>query len=95
MKRKKLAYLIVVNVVLLAMLAMISAIPSAEAQNKRRRGDYMLIASKVSGSNSIVYVYDTVNRDLMALTFRQGKLTVLAPARNINNDLDKLERGRK
>ena len=95
MKRRKLACLIVINVVLLAMLAMVSVIPSAEAQAKRRRGDYMLIASKVNGNASIVYVYDTVNRDLIALTFRQGKLTVLAPARNINNDLGRLERGGK
>ena len=55
----------------------------------------MLIASKVNGNNSIVYVYDTVNRDLIALTYRQGKLNVLAPARNINNDLVRLERGGK
>ena len=97
MTRKHLAGLIIVNVVLLLALVMVSVIPSAEAQARRRRGDYMLISSKVQGANgSVVYIYDTVNRDLIALSYNgQGKLTVIAPARNINSDLAKLEKIRK
>ncbi|MDX1565228.1 MAG: hypothetical protein R3236_07480 [Phycisphaeraceae bacterium] len=96
MNRKHLAGLVLINVVLLAAMAIVSVMP-ADAQNRqRRRGDYMLVSSEVRGNSSIVYVYDTANRELIALSYNgRGKLEVAAPAHSIGADLQKLGRIRK
>ncbi len=95
MNRKHLAGLIIVNVVLLVAMAVLTVMP-ADAQNRaRRRGDYMMIASQANGGNSVVYIYDTSNREIIALAYARDKIIVAAPAHNIGADIAKLERIRK
>ncbi len=71
--------LIVVNVALLMLLAAVSLAPSSLAQRGggRARGEYTLVAGKVTGSSAhAVYVVDSSNQDLIALRWSETTKTL-------------------
>ncbi len=61
--------LIAVNAVLLGLLAVVTLAPTAEAQG-RTRGRYMMVSGGANNlQSSAVYVIDTVNQEMMILTY--------------------------
>ena len=71
------AALLALNGALLALLAAVTFGPSVDAQQGRRRGDYTMVAGGVKGaSSSAVYIVDTVNQEMMAVTYSQQTKTL-------------------
>ena len=61
--------LIVVNALLVGALAAVTFGPNAQAQS-RARADYTMAAGGAKGSqSSVLYVVDTTNQELIALSF--------------------------
>ena len=61
--------LIAVNAVLLGLLAVVTLAPTVEAQG-RTRGRYMMVTGGANNiQSSAVYVIDTVNQEMMILTY--------------------------
>lgn len=90
MNRKSLAALLVLNVALLAALAVLSFGPAAQAQQANRlRGNYLMTLGEIRGvTSTVVYIYDTKNRELLPVTFDGRKLKTLTTTREIGPDLD-------
>jgi hypothetical protein len=66
---RRLRGLLALNAALLAVLGAVTFGPSAGAQ-ARSRGDYTMAAGRSNGAQSgIVYIVDTVNQELIAITF--------------------------
>ncbi len=92
MSRKSLGGLIVINVVLIAVLALLSFTPqTAEAQlgGGRRAGDYLMVAGTLPGRDSnAVYIIDLNNAAMMAVNYdnTQRTLTPLGSARDLTAD---------
>ncbi|MHC4217285.1 MAG: hypothetical protein ACYSU7_02405 [Planctomycetota bacterium] len=64
--------LLVLNAALLVLLAVVTFAPAADAQG-RARGRYAMVAGGVPGSlGSVVYIVDTVNRELIALDYEHN-----------------------
>lgn len=86
--------LIVLNVVLLTLLAAVTFGARADAQ-MRQRGDYNMVAGGASGTNSgVVYVVDTVNHQMIAVTFDQTSKTIVGVgARNLARDAAQVSSG--
>ncbi len=69
--------LLALNGALLALLAAVTFGSSVDAQQGRRRGDYTMVAGGVKGANSsAVYIVDTVNQEMMAVTYNQQTKTL-------------------
>lgn len=67
--RSRLGGLLALNGALLLGLGAVTLGPTADAQS-RARGDYTMVGGGVKGSNAdVVYVVDTVNQELIALTY--------------------------
>ncbi len=67
--RSRLGGLIALNAALLAVLAVVTFAPGANAQH-RSRGKYAMVTGGVTGSlSSVVYIVDTANQELIALSF--------------------------
>ncbi len=78
---------IALNAVLLLVLAAVTFGSMAEAQ-RRPRGEYLMVGGGVQGSgSSAVYILDTVNQEMMAVTYNYS-LSVLEPLgyRNVAAD---------
>ena len=65
--------------------------PSADAQpnlQPRLRGEYTMVAGRtVMGGAEVVYVVDTVNRELIAVRWDQGKKSLVGIGyRNLDGD---------
>ncbi|MDY7109404.1 MAG: hypothetical protein SYC29_12280 [Planctomycetota bacterium] len=66
---RRLRGLLALNAALLAVLGAVTFGPSAGAQ-ARTRGDYTMAAGRANGAQSgVVYIVDTVNQELIAVTF--------------------------
>jgi hypothetical protein len=72
---KRRAGLIALNAVLLAALGVVSFAPSAQAQRgARARGEYTMVSGRVTGSsNHAIYVIDSANQEMIALTWNQTR----------------------
>jgi|GEM_PF-1262207 len=74
--------LIVLNVVLLAGLGLVTVSPNAGAQlsgqaNTRVRGDYSVVGgATIGGVSSVLYVLDTANRELVAMSWNDSTHTL-------------------
>jgi hypothetical protein len=79
--------LIALNGVLLALLAAVTLAPTVNAQ-LRPRGQYLMVAGGANNvQSSVVYVIDTVNQEMIALTYDAASRTVNGLAyRNIAAD---------
>ena len=79
--------LLVVNAALLALLGVVTFSPAADAQ-ARSRGNYVMVAGGVAGSASgAVYIVDTVNEELIALTWEPNDRELLGVGyRNLSVD---------
>ena len=88
--------LLALNGALLALLAAVTFGPSVDAQQGRRRGDYTMVAGGVKGANSsAVYIVDTVNQEMMAVTYNQQSKTLDGVGyRNLAADAGIVLRGR-
>lgn len=67
--------LVMLNIALLVMLAAVSVAPSSHAQRGggRARGEYTMVAGKVTGSSShAVYIIDSSNQDMVAVRWNEG-----------------------
>lgn len=77
MKRGQLQGLIALNVVLLAALAAVTLGPTAFAQQgraARAAGDYSMVNGRAQGiTESVVYVVDGINRDLVAIKWDRSR----------------------
>jgi len=93
MNKKSLAGLIALNVVLLAVLALVSFAPArVEAQTATRRaaGTYTMISGTITGQPyDIVYIYDTKNQQMMAVAFDGRTVKTLSIARDVAADFQK------
>lgn len=70
--------LVAVNLLLLAHLAGVLELPTAEAQNGRARGKYLAVSGGVAGSESdAVWIVDTVNREMVTLTWDPNRKEIL------------------
>ena len=79
--------LIALNAVLLVVLAAVTFAPSATAQ-MRARGDYTMVAGGANNvQSSVVYIIDTVNQEMTAMTYDSATRTVRGLAyRNLAAD---------
>ncbi len=92
--RSSLRGLIMLNMVLLTLLATVTFGSKADAQ-ARQRGDYAMVAGGANGTNaSVVYVVDTVNHQMIAVTYDQnGKTIAGVGARNLVRDAAQVATG--
>jgi len=79
--------LLVLNLALLTLLAAVTFGSSADAQ-VRQRGEYTMVAGGANGASAgVVYVVDTVNNQLIALTYDpNSKSLVGVGSRNLARD---------
>ena len=87
--------LIVLNAVLLGVLAVVTFAPSVSAQG-RIRGMYTMVAGGANNlQSSAVYVIDSVNQEMIVLTYDAAKRSLSGLAyRNLAADSAELTRGR-
>ncbi len=70
--------LVALNLVLLAVLALITLVPKAGAQlgssvDQRARGEYILVGGEpASGNSNAIYILDTANRELVAVRWNES-----------------------
>ena len=86
--------LLIVNGLLLMLLGVVTFGASADAQS-RARGSYTMVAGGVNGSSSgAVYIIDTTNQELMALTWDPNQQTLVGVGyRNLVQDMATISRG--
>ena len=86
---------VVVNAIGLALLAAVTFAPTAGAQY-RARGAYTMAAGRANGADSsVVYVVDTANQELIAVTYNPNtKLIDGVGYRHIGADAAEVARGR-
>jgi len=73
---RRLRGLLALNGALLMALGAVVFGPSADAQ-LRPRGDYTMVAGRVNGAHSgVVYIVDTANQELIALTYDHNEKRV-------------------
>ena len=96
MNKKSLGGLIVVNVVLLAVLGVLSFTPQTVQAQNRRAGDYVMVAGSVAGqAGSVVYVTDLNNQAMITVIYDQNTKSMKAIAgRDITADLSMKGGGR-
>ncbi|MCH8344122.1 MAG: hypothetical protein IH983_09045 [Planctomycetes bacterium] len=87
--------LLALNAVLLGLLAVVTFGPTVAAQD-RGRGDYTMVAGRANGADSsVVYIVDTANQELIAVTYSQSNKRVDGIGyRNLAGDSAGLMRGR-
>ncbi len=70
------------NLVLLGVLGVVTLAPGAgaqygDSQNARPRGEYSVVGgATIGGVSSVVYVIDTANRELVALSWNDSTTTL-------------------
>lgn len=82
------AALIALNAVLLGLLAAVTFGPPASAQQMRARGAFTMLAGGANNSqSSVVYIVDTVNQEMTAMTYDSSNRAVKGLAyRNLAAD---------
>jgi hypothetical protein len=90
--------LIALNLGLLGVLALVSMMPQANAQQAvtRNRGDYTMIGGRASGiPESVLWIIDGTNQEMVVLRYEQGSKS-LRPIgyRNIAADINQSRGGR-
>ena len=87
--------LLALNAALVALLAAVTFGPKVDAQ-ARPRGDYTMVAGGVKGANSsAVFIVDTVNQEMMAITYNvQDKVLEGIAYRNLAEDSAGVQRAR-
>ena len=87
--------LVVLNGLLLCLLAAVTFAPTADAQY-RARGAYTMSAGRVNGADSsAVYVVDTANQELIAVTYNPNTKVIDGIGyRNLAGDAAGIIRGR-
>lgn len=95
--------LIGLNVALLGVLGLVtfvssgpaSAQPDDAAQGARQRGDYTAVSGRMQGGNTVVYIIDAANQELVALNWNRNN-SVFEPIgfRNLNDDKRFMQRPR-
>jgi len=98
MDRKQWRGLIMLNGALLLVLALVTAMPSATAQQdaNRPRGDYTMIGARAQGiSESVIWIFDVANQEAIALRYDQSS-RALQPIghRNLAADANQARGGR-
>lgn len=96
---RKFGGLIAINLVLLALLALVTFAPSTNANTdglENAAGDFIMVGGRVTGSTSnVVYVLDQRTGILVALRYELGaKKMKRISIRNINQDAAKSGPGR-
>lgn len=89
MNRRSLSVLFTLNMVLLAVLAMITLTSEPAAAQFGLRGDYTMIAGEVTGrEQAAVYILDLKTQRMASVLFdsRNNRLQVVA-GRDVSNDL--------
>ena len=88
--------LVLLNAALLAVLAVVTFAPSADAQ-QRARGEYSRVAGPVPGvDGSAVYIVDTINQEMMVVAFTQSNKRLEGVGyRNLAQDAASLVRGQQ
>jgi len=91
--RSRLYGLLAVNGVLLLLLGAVTFAPSSQAQ-VRVRGNYSMVAGGVQGANAnALYIVDTTNRELIALTYDPNQKELLGIGyRNLAVDAESMQR---
>lgn len=94
--RTSLSGLLMLNGALLAVLAVVTFAPSADAQ-QRARGDFTMVGGNVPGvDGSAVYIVDTVNQEMMVVAFTQSDRRLTGVGyRNLATDAASLLRGQQ
>lgn len=77
---KRVGGLVVLNLALLGVLGAVSFSPMADAQSAnsansttRARGEYSIVGgATIGGVSSVIYVLDTINRELIALNWNDS-----------------------
>jgi hypothetical protein len=73
---RRLLGLLALNAALLGLLAAVTFSPAADAQG-RARGSYLMAAGNVKGAQAgAVWIVDTVNQELIAVTYDPNAKTV-------------------
>jgi len=87
--------LLALNAALVALLAAVTFGPKVDGQ-ARPRGEYTMVAGGVKGANSsAVFVVDTVNQEMMAITYNQeAKVLEGIAYRSLAEDVASVQRGR-
>ena len=87
--------LLALNAALVALLAAVTFGPKVDGQ-ARPRGEYTMVAGGVKGADSsAVFVVDTVNQEMMAITYnRQTKLVEGIAYRSLAEDVASVQRAR-
>ena len=71
------AALIALNAVLLGLLAAVTFAPSVSAEPARARGVFTMVAGGANNSqSSVVYIIDTVNQQMTAMTYDSASRSV-------------------
>ncbi len=87
--------LIVLNAILLVLLVAVTFAPAVSAQ-VRSRGEYTMVAGGVKGaSSSAVFIVDTGNQEMMAITYNQQDKSLEGIAyRSLAEDVASVQRAR-
>ncbi len=93
MNRRSTRRLFALNLALVALLALVSFWPSSGASAQpnvqpRVRGEYAMVSGRtVMGGAEVVYVVDTLNRELIAVRWDQGRKSLTGIGyRNLDAD---------
>ncbi len=86
--QRNIAALIALNAVLLVLLAAVTFAPSVSAQPARARGVFTMVAGGANNAqSSVVYIVDTVNQEMTAMTYDSASRSVKGLAyRNLAAD---------
>ena len=87
-KKSRYAGLLALNAALIAAMAVVTLAPVADAQARRARGEYTMVAGQVQGmTEAAIYIIDSNNAELVAVRWDQSRQQ-LAPIgfRDLNAD---------
>ena len=91
MKNRRVAFGVVLNIVLLGALAAITLVPDTvrrNAQPARARGEYTMLSGRPNGQASdAVFVLDASNQEVIALKWDNTKKLTILGYRNLETDL--------
>jgi hypothetical protein len=95
-KRSGLRGLLVLNVVLLALLALVTFGSGAGAQSARGRGEYTMVSGGANGTDAgIIYIVDVANQEMIAMTYNSNtKVLDGVGYRNLATDANNVVRSR-
>ncbi len=90
MKDRRVAFGVVLNVVLLIALAAITLVPDnirRNSQPARARGEYTMLAGRPNGQASdAIFIVDASNQEVVALKWDSAKKLTILGYRNLETD---------